>query len=76
MSIFCLNCRGLGDPRAVKELRRVLRRYSPKLIFLSKTKRSVTEMAAIQHKLGNYDGVSMDCRGRAGGLSLLWEKTT
>jgi len=74
MSIFCLNCRGLGDPRAVKELRVALRRYSPTLIFLSETKRSMTEMSVIKNKLGDYDGIFVDCRGRAGGLALLWDK--
>jgi len=33
-------------------------------------------MTAIKHKLSDYDGVFVDCRGRAGGLALLWEKTT
>jgi len=53
----------------------MLRRYSPKLVFLSETKKSVAEMATIKNKLGDYDGISVDCRGRSGGLSMLWEKS-
>ena len=76
MSIFSLNCRGLGDPRAVNNLRLVLRCYSPTLVFLSETKKSTAGMEAIKHKLENYHGVSVDCRGRSGGVALLWEKST
>jgi len=76
MSILCLNCRGLGDPWAVNNLRLVLRRYSPSLVFLSETKQSVAGMEAIKRKLGNYNGVSVDSRGRSGGVAMLWDKST
>ncbi|KAJ8423085.1 hypothetical protein Cgig2_020563 [Carnegiea gigantea] len=31
-------------------------------------------MAAIKHRLGEFEGVYSDSRGRAGGLALLWRK--
>jgi len=76
MSIFCLNCQGLGDPRTVNDLRLVLSRYSPNLVFLSKTKKTVAGMDLVKNKLGNYDEVYVDYRGHSGGLGLLWEKST
>ena len=76
MSVFCLNCRGLGDPRAVDNLRLVLRRNSPSLVFLSETKLSVAGMDSVKRKLGHLDGIAVDCRGRSGGVALLWEKST
>lgn len=57
MSIFGLNCRGLGDPRAIDELRIVLWRYSPKLVFLVETKKTAAGMAVIKNQLGTL----MDC---------------
>jgi len=36
----------------------------------------VIGVEAIKYKLGSYDGVAVDCRGRSGGVALLWEKTT
>jgi len=33
-------------------------------------------MEVIKKKLGNYDGVSVGCRGRSGGVALLWEKSS
>ena len=76
MSIFCLNCQGLGNPRSVNNLRLVLRRYSPTLVFLSETKQPVAGMEVIKWKLGNYDGVLVDCRGQSGDVALLWEKSS
>ncbi|KAJ8445872.1 hypothetical protein Cgig2_000184 [Carnegiea gigantea] len=52
------------------------RKLAPNLVFLSETKRSIFETSAILHDLGNYVGVFVDARGRAGGLALLWDKTT
>ena len=74
MSIFCLNCRGLGDPRAVNNLRLALRRYSPSLVFLSETKLPAASMDNIKRKIGNYNGIAVDSRGRSGGVALLWDK--
>lgn len=74
MSIFSLNCRGLGDPQAVENLRLVLRRYSPKLVFLSETKKTASAMAVVKERLGNFDVLHVDCRGQPGGLALLRDK--
>jgi len=33
-------------------------------------------MEVIKWKLGNYDGVLVDCRGQSGDVALLWEKSS
>jgi len=71
---LCLNCRGLGETEAVKDLCALLQRFSPRLVFLSETKRSKTEMKAMLVQLGDNHGTFMDARGRSGGLLLLWDK--
>jgi len=73
MSIFCLNCRGLGDPQVVNDLSLVVSRYSLNLVFLSESKKTATSMDLVKNRLGNYNGVYVDCRGRSGVLALLWE---
>jgi len=72
MSVLCYNCRGLGEPPTVGNLRSLLRRRSPRVVFLSETKKRRMEMCAIMAKLGDYQGVFEDCMGRSGGLAMLW----
>ena len=74
MIVLCLNCQGLGEAQAVKDLCALLRRYSPRLVFLSETKRSRLEMESILPRLGDFRGAFVDARGRSGGLALLWAK--
>ena len=74
MSILRLNCRGLGNPSPVGNLRDLIRREAPSLVFLSETRLSSSEFARIQNRLGDFFGLSVDSRGRSGGLALLWRK--
>jgi len=74
MSLICLNCRGLGDPKAVSKLRNFLWRHSPCLVFLSETKHSSLKMLKIKKRLRDFDGVAVDARGRSAGVALLWKK--
>ena len=74
MSILCYNCRGLGEAQAVADLRSLIRRNSPKIVFLSETKRSGTEMEVIRRKMGDFFGVYVHSQGRAVGLALLWDR--
>ena len=38
MNLLCWNCRGLGTDSTVGELRHLVKRYRPSLLFLSETK--------------------------------------
>jgi hypothetical protein len=37
MNALVWNCRGVGNPRTVRELDALVRQYHPKLVFLSET---------------------------------------
>ena len=74
MSILCLNCQGLGNPQVVYDLRGFLRRMSPKVVFLSETKRSKQDMEAVLSQLGDFVGLFVDARGMVEGLALLWDR--
>ena len=73
MSLLCLNCRGLGKPRAVDNLRLIIEDCKPSLVFLSETKLSVTEMRDFTTILNSFTSVFVDCRGRSGSLAMLWK---
>ncbi|KAJ8443408.1 hypothetical protein Cgig2_024185 [Carnegiea gigantea] len=49
--------------QVLTDLRSLLRRLAPKVLFLSETKHSKLEMEAILHKLGDFFGVFVDARG-------------
>lgn len=74
MSCLSLNCRGLCNPSAVRNLRDLLRREAPSLVFLSETKLSSGEFYRIRDNLGDFHGLAVDSMGRSGGLALLWRK--
>ena len=58
----------------VFDLRGLLRRYAPRMVFLPETKQSKREMETILHAIGDYFGIFVDAKGRDGGLALLWNK--
>ncbi|GKV15133.1 hypothetical protein SLEP1_g25935 [Rubroshorea leprosula] len=66
------NCRGLGEVSAISELKKLCFQHKPSIIFLSKTKRTATEMNLIRIDLGFEHCFAVDCVGRGGGLALLW----
>jgi hypothetical protein len=72
MNLLSLNCRGLGLDAAVGELRDLVRVYNPAVVFLSETKKTKGAMDRLKWSLGLRHGVSVECRGKSGGLALLW----
>ncbi|XP_059451054.1 uncharacterized protein LOC132181841 [Corylus avellana] len=74
MMILSWNCRGLGNPRAVKALSRLVKQKRPSLVFLMETKLRQTKMEQIRCTLG-YNGLFVvDSIGRSGGLALFWSE--
>jgi len=74
MSLLCFNCRGLGETSSVNNLRGLLRRLSPRVVFLSETKKSKVDMELILNRLGDFFGIFVDSRLRSAGLALLWDR--
>ncbi|XP_057760299.1 uncharacterized protein LOC130980656 [Arachis stenosperma] len=76
MRLVSWNCRGLGNPWAVRALNKLLRQKDPKLVFLMKTRKKTDEISRLRRRGGLDNIIGVDCRGegrsRAGGLAVLW----
>ncbi|GLT63989.1 hypothetical protein SLA2020_365100 [Shorea laevis] len=74
MSIISWNCRGLGNPRTVRDLCQLVKDKQPQFLFLMETKLRQFRMQVIRLKL-RYEGMLVvDPIGRSGGLALLWRE--
>ena len=72
MNLLCWNCWGLGNPRTVHELTKLVRRYNPFVLFLSETKRKSVEMERLCVIWGYDNCMMVDSIGKGRGLALLW----
>jgi exonuclease III len=70
MSILSWNCRGLGNPRTVRDLHRLVKEKHPSLVFLMETKLQAHRFKAIRVWLGFQNVFIVDSMGRSGGLAL------
>ena len=57
-------------------LRDYMRRWNPKVVFLSETKIKSRRMEMVKYRLGFSNGLIVPSRGRRGGLALLWSRDT
>lgn len=75
MNYLSWNSRGLGNSRAVRVLRDLVKTHKPDLLFLSETLVNGNKIRELSGNLGFADYFSVDRIGRGGGLALLWKKT-
>lgn len=68
------NCKGLGNPSAVRALCELINSKYPKIVFLYETKLSRGRVRRLKDQLGVSEGVPVDCQGRSGGLVLRWKE--
>jgi len=73
MSIFSWNCRGLGNPRTIRDLFRLVKEMHPDLICLMETKLQSARLECLKLKLGFDYVLVVDSRGKSGGLALFWK---
>lgn len=74
MSLLCWNCRGMGNPRSVRQLRKWSSCYAPDMVFLSETMINKMEAEALKDRLSFRFAFGVASRGRAGGLCLYWRE--
>ena len=65
MNLICWNCRGLGNPQIVQELRELVQAQDPSVVFLAEIWLEEVRLSNIRDFLlfGHYHGVSRITRG-------------
>lgn len=74
MSYLSWNCRGLGLPRTIQELKTFLLELKLDVLFLMETKLPAYGMTKLKFGLGYSHCFAVDRRGLSGGLALLWKE--
>jgi exonuclease III len=74
MSLLSWNCRGLGNPRAVRDLRQLVKAKRPVLVFVMETKLCNKNVDYLRIKFGFDHVFKVDSVGRSGGLLLMWKE--
>ncbi|TYH19504.1 hypothetical protein ES288_A05G357000v1 [Gossypium darwinii] len=74
MKFMCWNCRGMGNPAKIRELKQLIRAHNPDIIFLSETKMNGNDFRRVQNKCRLQNGLTVNSEGRSGGLALMWKE--
>ena len=72
MNCLSWNCRGLGNPKVVCELRNVVKQEGPALVFVMETKIRGKRVEDLRHTLGFAGSFGVDSDGLSGGIGLFW----
>jgi exonuclease III len=76
MSILSWNCRGLGQPSTVQELSLPVRKYCPKIVFISETRQQKSRVLNLRFRLGYKNAFVVDRKGKVEGLVIYWNEST
>ncbi|XVE84742.1 hypothetical protein DITRI_Ditri17bG0037300 [Diplodiscus trichospermus] len=74
MNILAWNYRGVGAPRAIHEVTKLVNFVRPQIVFLSETKKRKDEVEWLRARWGFKGCFTMDCIGRSGGPAILWQE--
>lgn len=69
-----LECTGLGNPRAIRDLRRLIAEREPSLFFISETKFLSSQFRNWTYQFKFKGCFPIDCTRRSGGLVFLWRE--
>ncbi|GAU36575.1 hypothetical protein TSUD_362450 [Trifolium subterraneum] len=73
MIILSWNCRGLGGPSAIPNLKKLAQGHKPDILFLSETLSYTRQLESIRVMLGFDSCLAIDVEGRSGGLAVFWK---
>ncbi|XP_042988754.1 uncharacterized protein LOC122316289 [Carya illinoinensis] len=76
MNLLSWNCRGLGNPQTVSFLKLLVKEKNPSMIFLMETKCGKGRLEEVRRILGFESCLTVESRGSAGGLAILWKNNT
>lgn len=72
MSCLGWNGQGLGNQKAVRELRSIVKQEGPALVFVMETKISADRVKAMRTLLGFAGCFAVNSEGLSGGIGLFW----
>jgi exonuclease III len=75
MSLVAWNCRGVGSPSTIPDLKYLVRHFNPDLLFLSETLAHRNKIEELHFLLGYDTCFHVDRTRRAGGLALFWKNS-
>ncbi|XP_074356116.1 uncharacterized protein LOC141695803 [Apium graveolens] len=73
MNCLSWNCRGLGNPRAIRVLSDLVKVRKPDFLFLSETFSNASRIEVLRIKFGFFQCFSVDSVGHSGGLAVFWK---
>ncbi|GAU51576.1 hypothetical protein TSUD_414250 [Trifolium subterraneum] len=76
MIILSWNCRGLGGPSVIPNLKKLARGHKPDVLFLSETLSHNRHIESIRVLLGFDSCLAIDAEGRSGGLAVFWKDSS
>ncbi|CAM8940929.1 unnamed protein product [Rhodiola kirilowii] len=76
MTILAWNCRGVGNPRSIRELRSLVQTTRPQILGLIETKVGKERLERLRIALGFAGCFVVPALGTSGGLTLFWKKET
>ncbi|KAB2024682.1 hypothetical protein ES319_D06G103000v1 [Gossypium barbadense] len=74
MKILCWNCRGVGNPATVRELKQLLVVNVPDIIFLCETKIHANELSRIRFMCRMEGCFAVSSDRKSGGMALMWRE--
>ncbi|TYJ00813.1 hypothetical protein E1A91_A13G111100v1, partial [Gossypium mustelinum] len=74
VKFLCWNCRGLGNPATIRELKQLLVSHNPDIIFLSKKRMKANNFQRVRNRCRMQNGLDMSAEGRSGGPALTWKE--
>ena len=74
MNVLSSNCRGLGNPEAVRKLCNIVKQEGPTLLFVMETKIKAKRVEVLKHSLGFGGCFAVDSAGLSGGIGLFWSR--
>ncbi|KAK4254083.1 hypothetical protein QN277_009512 [Acacia crassicarpa] len=72
MTLLSWNCQGLGRALTARNLRDMIRKYRPSIIFLMETKINSDRIKRLRLKCGFECDLYVEPRGLSGGLAVWW----
>ena len=73
MRTMCWNCRGIGDPATVNELRALVVDSAPSVLCIVETQIAKNRVEGLAVSLGFNSSFAVASSGRSGGLCIFWK---